>query len=92
MFERQRNDNWRDGVVVTASALQSVYLSVFAKSSQDKIKKGNSQLPCLALSIKKGLCGEQARKLLSRLVFKQNLTGCFHLYVADRWRTRAPTG
>ena len=55
-------------------------------------KKWYSQLPCLALSIEKRECGEQAVKVACLCPCARHLTRRLHLYVADRWPTRTSPG
>ena len=50
-------------------------------------KKWYSQLPCLALSIKKGIVWRTSRQASLLCPWAWNLTGHLQLYVADRWPT-----
>ena len=55
-------------------------------------KKCYSQLPCLALSIKKGIVRRTSRQACLLCPWAKHLTGCLGVYVADRWRTRTSPG
>ena len=64
MLNRQCNNYGHDGIVVRASALQSVNLGSFSqiKSYQKTLKKGIHSFPAWR-SAQKGQCAEQASKL-----------------------------
>ena len=50
-------------------------------------KKWYSQLPCLALSIKKEIVWRTSRQAFLLCPWARHLTGRLHFYVADRWPT-----
>ena len=51
-------------------------------------KKWYSQLPCLALSIYKGIVWRTSRQACLLCPWARHLTGRLRLYVADRWPSR----
>ena len=79
-FERQANR--RDGVVVRASASQSVDLEFI--SQVKSYQKWYSELPCSALSTT-GIVWRTSRQACLLCPWARHLTGCFLLYVSDRW-------
>ena len=74
----------RDGVVVRASASQSVDLGFIplVESYQKTFKKDIHSFPAWRSAFMGG-CGEQAGKF-ANCVLGQGLNGTPHLYVADR--------
>ena len=51
-----------------------------------------SQLPCLALSIKKEIVWRTSWQACLLCPWARHLPGRLHLYVADRWPTRTSPG
>ena len=51
-------------------------------------KKWYSQLPCLALSTKKGIVWKTSRQACLLCPWARHLTGRLHFYVADKWPSR----
>ena len=78
--------NRRDGVVVRASASQSVDLGFIplVESYQKTLKKWHPQLPCLALGIY-GRLWRTSRQVRLLCPWARHLTGRLRLYVEDRW-------
>ena len=76
----------RDGVVVRASASQSVTRGSIPLSSHTKrfFKKWYSQLPCWALS-KTGIVWRTIRQAHLLCPWARHLTGCLRFCVAGRW-------
>ena len=77
--------NQREGVVVRASASRLVDLGFVSQveSYQKTLKNGIHSFPAWR-SAQKGQCGELASKLAC-CPWAKHLTGCLHLYVANRW-------
>ena len=76
----------RDGVVVRASASQSVDVGFISPSRviPKNFKKCFSQLPCLALCTI-GIVWRTSRQGCLLCLLARHLTGCLHFHVADRW-------
>ena len=55
-------------------------------------KKWYSQLPCLALSIYKGIVWRTRRRACLLCPWARHLTGRLHLHVVDRWLSRTSPG
>ena len=74
----------------TASPSQSIDLGLTSpvESYQNTEKKWCSQLPCQVLSTQ-GIPWRTSRQARLLCPWARHLTGCLHLYVADRWRGQA---
>ena len=86
----------RDGVVVRASASQSVDLgSISYVESYQKTLKMLFTASLLGAQHKKGIVWRITRQACLLCPWARHLTGVtgrLHLYVADRWRTRTSPG
>ena len=85
--------NRRGGVVVRASASQSVDLGFIplVESYQKTLKKWYPQLPCLALGIY-GRLWRTSRQVRLLCTWARHLTGRLRLYVEDRWPRHLKNG
>ena len=84
--------------VFRTATLRTFFFAIFAGAKElsrvipKDFKKWYSQLPCLALSIKKGIVWRTSQQTCLLFSWARHLTGRLHLYVAERWPTRTSSG
>ena len=79
--------------MVRVSASQSETWGLFPKSSHGKnLLKMVFTASLLGAQHKKGIVWRTSRQACLLCPWARHLTGCLHLYVADRWRTRTSLG
>ena len=85
--------NRRDGVVVRASASQSVDLGFIPQVElYQKTLKMVFTTSLLGAQHKKGIVWRTSRQACLLCPWARHLAGRLHLYVADRWSTRTSPG